>query len=34
MQVSRLLSLTSHELRSPLGVIRGYLSCSNKQAAR
>jgi K+-sensing histidine kinase KdpD len=23
--VSRLLSLTSHELRSPLGVIRGYL---------
>ena len=24
-EVSRLLSLTSHELRSPLGVIRGYL---------
>ena len=31
-QVSRLLSLTSHELRSPLGVIRGYLKLLEKQA--
>jgi signal transduction histidine kinase len=30
-QVSRLLSLTSHELRSPLGVIRGYLKLLEKQ---
>jgi two-component system sensor histidine kinase VanS len=30
--VSRLLSLTSHELRSPLGVIRGYLKWLDQQA--
>jgi signal transduction histidine kinase len=29
--VSRLLSLTSHELRSPLGVIRGYLKFLEQQ---
>lgn len=29
--VSRLLSLTSHELRSPLGVIRGYLKWLEQQ---
>lgn len=29
--VSRLLSLTSHELRSPLGVIRGYLKFMEQQ---
>jgi signal transduction histidine kinase len=32
-QGSRLLSLTSHELRSPLGVIRGYLKLLEQQAA-
>jgi signal transduction histidine kinase len=31
--VSRLLSLTSHELRSPLGVIRGYLKWLEQQGA-
>lgn len=31
--VSRLLSLTSHELRSPLGVIRGYLKWLEQQQA-
>ena len=31
--VSRLLSLTSHELRSPLGVIRGYLKLLEQQNA-
>ena len=30
--VSRLLSLTSHELRSPLGVMRGYLKLLEQQA--
>jgi signal transduction histidine kinase len=29
--VTRLLSLTSHELRSPLGVIRGYLKLLEQQ---
>jgi signal transduction histidine kinase len=31
-QIARILSLLSHELRSPLGVIRGYLGVLNQSA--